>query len=58
MKQEIDVLHANKTWRFVDVPPDCSPIGSKWVYKTKRQVDESVEQFKVRLVMKGYNQIE
>ena len=34
------------------------PIGCKWVYKIKHGPDGSVERYKVRLVAKGYSQIE
>ncbi|XP_019160714.1 PREDICTED: uncharacterized protein LOC109157268 [Ipomoea nil] len=32
-------------------------IGCKWVFRTKRTADGSVERYKARLVAKGYNQV-
>lgn len=31
-------------------------VGCKWVFKIKRQVDGSLERYKVHLVAKGYHQ--
>ena len=42
----------NGTWNHP--PLHCKLIGCKWVYKTKYNVDGSVNQYKVRLVAKGY----
>jgi len=58
MESELDALKHNKTWIFVDPPPNAKPIGSKWVYKIKHKADGSIERYKARLVAKGYNQIE
>jgi hypothetical protein len=58
MQTEIEALNANKTWEFVDLPPDAAPIGSKWVYKIKRHADGTIERFKARLVAQGYSQTE
>jgi Reverse transcriptase (RNA-dependent DNA polymerase) len=33
-------------------------VGCKWVFKTKRRFDESIECYKARLVFKGYTQPE
>jgi hypothetical protein len=30
------------------------PIGSKWIFKRKLKVDETIEKFKARLVAKGF----
>ena len=40
------------------LPPGKFPIGCKWVYKVKLKADEYVERYKVRLVAKGFTQIE
>ena len=34
------------------------PIGRRWVYKVKHNVDGFIERYKARLVANGYNQIE
>lgn len=43
---------------MVTLPPHKQPIGCKWVYKIKLNLDGTVERYKARLVAKGYNQIE
>ena len=58
MNDELVALEKNGTWKIVEMPPGVKPIGSKWVYKVKHKVDGSVERFKVRLVAKGYSQVE
>ncbi|KAK4400618.1 Retrovirus-related Pol polyprotein from transposon RE1 [Sesamum angolense] len=58
MKEELDALERNNTWEIVDLLPGKKPIGSKWVSKVKLRPDGSVDRYKVRLVAKGYNQVE
>ncbi|XP_058746951.1 uncharacterized mitochondrial protein AtMg00820-like [Vicia villosa] len=58
MTSELEVLHKNKTWNIVDLPPHVKPIGSRWVYKAKHKADGIIDRYKARLVAKGYNQIE
>jgi hypothetical protein len=53
MKDEINSLEKNATWDLVELPKDNKIVGCKWVYKMKKGVDDKVERYKVRLVVKG-----
>lgn len=37
---------------------NSKPMGSRWIYGVKHNTDESVEEFKARIVAKGYSQVE
>ena len=43
---------------MVDLPPGQSVVGCRWVYKIKikTKADGSVEQYKARLIAKGFTQ--
>ena len=59
MKEEIDSLHENKTWVLIpknEMESGHRPLGGKWVYKVKRDVEGKVSRFKARWVIKGYLQ--
>ncbi|BBN70319.1 multidrug resistance-associated protein 9 [Prunus dulcis] len=56
MKAELEMIEKNNTWTLVDRPFDKPIIGVKWVYKTKLNLDGSVQKNKARLVAKGYSQ--
>ncbi|KAI5340798.1 hypothetical protein L3X38_020072 [Prunus dulcis] len=56
MKEEIDALHIQDTWILVPSPGDKNIIGSKWVYKIKRNPDGSVGRYKARLVAQRFSQ--
>jgi len=58
MQAELNALEKTGTWKVVDLPPNDTPIGCRWVYKIKNHADGFIERFKARLVAKGYNQIE
>lgn len=58
MKEEIQALEDNHTWKLVPLPPGKRPIGCRWVYKVKFRASGEVERYKARLVAKGYNQRE
>ncbi|KAM2091058.1 hypothetical protein ACFX1T_029593 [Malus domestica] len=56
MKTELDMIEKNNTWQLVERPYDKPVIGVKWVYKTKLNLDGTVQKNKARLVAKGYSQ--
>jgi hypothetical protein len=54
----MDSIMSNATWEVVERPYGCKPIESKWVFKKKLRPDDTIERYKVRLVIKGYSQKE
>ena len=57
MDKELDALEANGTWILTTLPSDKKPLTSKWVYKIKFRPDGSVERYKARLVIRGFQQV-
>jgi len=57
MVDEMASLHKNEAWDLAELPAGRKPIGSKWVFKKKTNVEEKVEKNKSRLVAKGYSQV-
>ena len=56
MNNEIAMIEKNDTWELVNRPSDKPVIGVKWIYKTKLNLDGSVQKNKARLMAKGYTQ--
>lgn len=42
------------TWILVPPPSGRTIVGSKWVYKVKKNTDGSIARYKARLVAQGY----
>ncbi|XP_019158590.1 PREDICTED: uncharacterized protein LOC109155361 [Ipomoea nil] len=57
MDQEFNALIHNDTWKLVPAEPHMNVVGCKWVFRTKRNANGSVERYKARLVAKGFNQV-
>ncbi|GJS02490.1 retrovirus-related pol polyprotein from transposon TNT 1-94 [Tanacetum coccineum] len=53
MTKEIQDLEGNNIWELTVLPPHKLPIGIKWVFRIKYNVDSSIERFKASLVAKG-----
>ncbi|KAL0328285.1 UNVERIFIED_CONTAM: Retrovirus-related Pol polyprotein from transposon TNT 1-94 [Sesamum calycinum] len=58
VKSEMDSIVSNGTWVLIDLPPRCTTIGCKWIFKKKLKPDGSIDKFKARLVAKGFKQNE
>jgi hypothetical protein len=56
MKDEMKSMDDNQVWDLVVLPEGSKTVGSKWVYKTKRDSKGNIERYKARLVAKGFTQ--
>ncbi|WVZ63227.1 LOW QUALITY PROTEIN: hypothetical protein U9M48_012872 [Paspalum notatum var. saurae] len=56
MHEELENFERNHVWDLVEPPPDCRPIGTKWVFKNKQEW--MVVKNKARLVAQGFCQKE
>lgn len=55
--EELEVLEKAGTWEVVDAPPDVNIIGSKWVFRAKKDAAGNVVRYKARLVAQGFSQV-
>jgi hypothetical protein len=58
MHEELENFKRNQVWELVEPPPNCKPIGTKWVWKNKEGEHGEVVRNKSRLVAQGYSQKE
>ncbi|CAI7864561.1 unnamed protein product, partial [Closterium sp. NIES-53] len=56
MDAEFNNFIENGTWELVELPEGRRPINSKWVIKVKCGANGVLQQFKSRLVAKGFQQ--
>ncbi|WVZ89816.1 hypothetical protein U9M48_036174 [Paspalum notatum var. saurae] len=49
MHEELENFERNHVWYLVEPPPNCRPIGTKWVFKNKQGENEMVVRNKARL---------
>ncbi|RVW15617.1 Retrovirus-related Pol polyprotein from transposon RE2 [Vitis vinifera] len=54
---EIQALQTNDTWVLVPCPTNHNVVGCRWIFKTKLQLDGSIEHHKARLGAQGFSQI-
>jgi hypothetical protein len=56
--EELNTLRTAGTWRLEHAPPGANVIGSKWVFKAKKDATGKVVRHKARLVAQGFSQVE
>ena len=56
MNAEMQSMYENQVWDLVNLPPHCKPVGSKWIFKLKTDMDGNLHTYKARLVAKGFTQ--
>jgi hypothetical protein len=57
MDRKIVTLEHAGTWTTVPCPTGKNIVGSKWVFRRKRNTDGSIEKYKARLVVCSFTQI-
>ena len=55
--EELATLKAAGTWVLEEAPPGANIIGSKWVFKAKKDAAGFIARLKARLVAQGFSQI-
>ena len=58
MKEEMESIHANKTWELTTLPAGHRAIWLKWVFKVKKDPAGNIVKHKARLVVKRYAQLQ
>ncbi|KAK8597087.1 hypothetical protein V6N12_065563 [Hibiscus sabdariffa] len=53
MRSEMDSMSENQVWTLVEPHEGIKPIGCKWVFKKKTDMDGNVQTYKGRLVTKA-----
>jgi hypothetical protein len=56
MQDEYDALVKNGTWQLAPPQHGSNVVDCKWVFKVKKNADDSIERYKACLVVKGFNQ--
>lgn len=56
MNEELKSIEKNQTWILVDEPKGRNIVGSKWVFKLKKNENGEISRHKARLVAQGYSQ--
>lgn len=58
MLDEIQRLESRDSWEYADRPAGANIVGSRWVFRTKRDAAGAVTGHRARLVAQGYSQVE
>ena len=50
-------MKAAGTWELVDVPAGANIVGSKWVFRAKKDTARNIVHYKAHLVAQGFSQV-
>ena len=54
MKEEMNSLWKNDTYKLAELPKGKRSLRSKWVFKVKKDGDSKLVKHKAQLVVKGF----
>lgn len=57
MNEELGVLKERQVYDIVQRPENKRVIGSRWVYKLKKNAEGTIERYRARLVAQGFRQV-
>lgn len=57
IKEELAMLEKAGTWELIEAPQNANVIGSKWVFRAKKDAAGNVIRYKARLVAQGFSQV-
>ena len=57
IKEELRLLEEMGTWELVERPKGVNVVGSKWVFRAKKNASSKVVRYKARLVAQGFSQV-
>jgi len=57
MEEEMSQIEKNKKWELAPHPKEKNIIGTKWLFKNKKNEDGQIIRSKARFVCKVYSQI-
>lgn len=55
--EELAVLRDAGTWELTEAPAGANIVGSKWVFRAKKDAAGNVVRYKARLVAQGFSQV-
>ena len=55
--EELETLKTAGTWDLVNAPNEANVIGSKWVFRAKKDAAGNVVRYKARLIAQGFSQV-
>ncbi len=57
IEEELRMLRETETWTLVEPPEGANVVGSKWVFRAKKDAAGNVVRYKARLVAQGFSQV-
>jgi Reverse transcriptase (RNA-dependent DNA polymerase) len=57
IQDELGLLHESGTWELTEAPTNANIVGSKWVFRAKKDAAGNVVRYKARLVAQGFSQV-